>query len=80
MVSPFVKTKTVHPNLFQTLPDENWMRTKMINYVKSDTIPHHTLIIYDAKNLATANYLKSSFPEASLLTSVKDEDGSNSFF
>ena len=80
VVSPFVKTKNVHPNLFQTLPDENWMRTKMINYVKLDTIPHHTLIIYDAKNLATANYLKSSFPEASLLTSVKDEDGNEQFY
>tara|TARA_B110000967_G_C18895477_1_gene570306 strand:+ start:529 stop:2475 length:1947 start_codon:yes stop_codon:yes gene_type:complete len=80
VVSPFVKTKTVHPNLFQTLPDENWMQAKMINYVKSDTIPHHTLIIYDAKNLATANYLKASFPEASLLTSVKDEDGGEQFY
>ena len=41
------------------------MRTKMVNYAKSDTIPHQTLIIYDAKNLATANYLKAAFPEAS---------------
>jgi hypothetical protein len=52
----------------------------MVNYVKSDTIPHQTLIIYDAKNLATANYLKSEFPEASLLTSKKDEEGSEQFF
>ena len=80
VVSPFVKTKAVHSNLFQTLPDENWMRTKMINYVKSDTIPHNTLIIYDAKNLATAKYLKASLPDAALLTSEKNEDGSEQFY
>jgi len=80
VVSPFVKTKAVHSNLFQTLPDENWMRTKMINYVKSDTIPHNTLIIYDAKNIATAKYLKASLPDAALLTSEKNEDGSEQFY
>ena len=80
VVSPFVKTKAVHSNLFQTLPDENWMRTKMVNHVKSDTIPHNTLIIYDAKNLATAKYLKASLPDAALLTSEKNEDGSEQFY
>lgn len=80
VISPFVKTKAVYPNLFQTIPDENWMRTKMVNYVKSDTIPHQKLIIYDAKNLATANYLKSEFPEAALLTSKTDKEGLEQFF
>ena len=80
VISPFVKTNSSYPNLFQTIPDEKWMRTKLVNYVKSDTIPHNTLIIYDAKNLATANYLKSVFPEASLLTSKKDKEGSEQFF
>ena len=80
VISPFVKTKNIYHNLFQTIPDETWMRTKMINYVKSDTIPHQTLIIYDAKNLATANYLKTEFPEATLLTSKKDDEGLEQFF
>ena len=80
VISPFVKTKNSYPNLFQTIPDEKWMRTKMVNYVKSDTIPHQTLIIYDAKNLATANYLKAEFPEASLLSSKKDKEGLEQFF
>ena len=80
VVSPFVKTKNSYPNLFQTIPEEKWMRTKMVNYVKSDTIPHQTLIIYDAKNLATANYLKSAFPDASLLTSKKNLEGFEQFF
>ena len=80
VVSPFVKTKNIFPNLFQTIPDENWMRTKIINHVKSDTIQHQILIIHDSKNLTTANYLKSEFPEASLLTSKKDKEGLEQFF
>ena len=80
VISPFVKTKNSYSNLFQTIPDEKWMRTKMVNYVKSDTIPHQTLIIYDTNNLATANYLKAEFPEASLLTSKKDKEGLEQFF
>jgi LysM repeat protein len=80
VVSPFVKTKAIYPNLFQTIPDENWMRTKLVNYVKSDTIPHQTLIIHDSKNLAIANYLKAQFPESSLLTSKQNEEGLEQFF
>ena len=80
VVSPFVKTKAIYPNLFQTIPDENWMRTKLVNYVKSDTIPHQTLIIHDSKNLTTADYLKAQFPESSLLTSKQNEEGLEQFF
>ena len=80
VVSPFVKTKNVYSNLFQTLPDEKWMRTKMINHVQSDTLTHQTLIIYDAKNSATAIDLKAVFPEASLLTSKKDKEGAEQFY
>ena len=80
VVSPFVKTKAIYPNLFQTIPDENWMRTKLVNYVKSDTIPHQTLIIHDSKNLSTADYLKAQFPESSLLTSKQNEEGLEQFF
>ena len=75
VVSPFVKSKKSYPNVFQTIPDSQWMRSKMLYYVKSDTIPHNTVIIYDSKNAATANYLKNEFPSASLLTSkINDED------
>ena len=80
VVSPFVKTKDIYPNLLQTIPDEKWMRTKMVNYIQSDTIPNQILIIHDAKNLETANYLKTVFSEASLLTSKKDIEGNEQFF
>ena len=72
VVSPFVKSKSSYLNLFQTIPDTEWLRNKMVSYVKTDTIPHQTLIIYDSKSKATANYLKTAFPSATLLKSKFD--------
>ena len=80
VVSPFVNSKKSYSNLFQTIPDLDWMRSKMVSYVKTDTIPHRTLIIYDSKNTSTVTYLKKAFPSASLITSKKDKDGVEQFY
>ena len=80
VVSPFVKSKSSYLNLFQTIPDTEWLRNKMVSYVKTDTIPHQTLIIYDSKSKATANYLKIAFPSATLLKSKFDKKGVEQFY
>ena len=80
VVSPFVNSKKSYSNLFQTIPDLDWMRSKMVSYVKTDTIPHRTLIIYDSKNTSTVTYLKKAFPSASLITSKTDKDGVEQFY
>jgi hypothetical protein len=56
------------------------MRSKIVSYVKTDTIPHRTLIIYDSKNSSTATYLKTAFPSASLMTSKTNKDGVEQFY
>tara|TARA_B100000767_G_scaffold27834_1_gene24203 strand:+ start:653 stop:2584 length:1932 start_codon:yes stop_codon:yes gene_type:complete len=80
VVSPFVNSKKSYSNLFQTIPDLDWMRSKMVSYVKTDTIPYRTLIIYDSKNTSTVTYLKKAFPSASLITSKTDKDGVEQFY
>jgi LysM repeat protein len=80
VVSPFVKSKSSYLNLLQTIPDTEWLRNKMVSYVKTDTIPHQTLIIYDSKSKATANYLKTAFPSAALLKSKFDKKGVEQFY
>ena len=80
VVSPFVNSKKSYSNLFQTIPDLDCMRSKMVSYVKTDTIPHRTLIIYDSKNTSTVTYLKKAFPSASLITSKTDKDGVEQFY
>ena len=80
VVSPFVKSKSSYLNLFQTIPDTEWLRNKMVSYVKTDTIPHQTLIIYDSKSKATAKYLKTIFPSATLMNSKIDNKGVEQFY
>ena len=80
VISPFVRSKSNYLNLFQTIPEANWLRTKMVSYVKTDTIPHHTLIIYDSKSKTTANYLKTVFPSASLMPSKINKKGIEQFY
>ena len=80
VVSPFTKSKSSYLNLLQTIPDTEWLRNKMVSYVKTDTIPHQTLIIYDSKSKATANYLKTAFPSATLLKSKFDKKGVEQFY
>tara|TARA_B110001450_G_scaffold245262_1_gene258128 strand:+ start:544 stop:2463 length:1920 start_codon:yes stop_codon:yes gene_type:complete len=80
VISPFVRSKSNYLNLFQTIPEANWLRTKMVSYVKTDTIPHHTLIIYDSKSKTTANYLKTVFPSASLMPSKINNKGIEQFY
>ena len=80
VVSPFVKSKSSYLNLFQTIPDTEWLRNKMVSYAKTDTIPHQTLIIYDSKSKATAKYLKTIFPSATLMNSKIDNKGVEQFY
>ena len=80
VVSPFVKSKSSYLNLFQTIPDTEWLRNKMVSYVKTDTIPHQTLIIYDSKSKATAKYLKTIFPSATLMNAKIDNKGVEQFY
>ena len=80
VVSPFVKLKSSYSNLFQSIPEPEWLRNKMVSYVKTDTIPHQTLIIHDSKSKATANYLKTVFPSATLMKSKIDNKDVEQFY
>ena len=80
VISPFVKSNRSYLNLFQSIPDVEWMRSKMVSYVQADTIPHKTLIIHDSKNKSTANYLKTAFPSASVMASKIDKNGIDQFY
>ena len=80
VISPFVKSNRSYLNLFQSIPDVEWMRSKMVSYVQADTIRHKTLIIHDSKNKSTANYLKTAFPSASVMASKIDKNGIDQFY
>lgn len=67
-------------NEFQSLPSDDVLKAKIINYVKSDSKVANIIIISDSENAAISNGLKREFPSARQVYSRKNKDGKDSFF
>ncbi len=82
IISPVTKPKNLYSNVFQTIPSNELLRKKMIQFVKTstDTIPKHIFIISDSKHIAVSNLLKREFPSAKQIFSRKDEDGKDGYY
>ena len=80
VVSPFVKLDKNYPNLIQTIPNEEWLAEKLLNYVKKDTIPHQTLIIYDSKSTNRVQQIRRAFPDAKMLSSERNKEGEEQYY
>lgn len=75
VVSPLSKNVELGNNVFQTIPDSELMRNKVINFVKSDTLNKHIVVISDSKHTDSSNNLKQIFPAATTVKSRKDKEG-----
>jgi len=82
IISPVTKPKNLYSNVFQTIPSNELLRKRMIQFVKTstDTIPKHIFIISDSKHIAVSNLLKREFPSAKQIFSRKDEDGKDGYY
>ena len=80
VVSPFVKLDKNYPNLIQTIPNDEWLAEKLLNYVKKDTIPHQTLIIYDSKSTNRVQQIRRAFPDAKMLSSERNKEGEEQYY
>ena len=80
VVSPVTKPKNLYSNVIQTIPSNELLRRKIINYVKADTLEKHIIIISDAKNKQVSNLLKAEFPLAQQVFSRKDKDGKEAYY
>ncbi len=80
VVSPFVKLDKNYPNLIQTIPNDEWLAEKLLNYAKKDTISHQTLIIYDSKSANRVQRIRTAFPDAKTLSSERDKEGKEQYY
>lgn len=67
-------------NEFQSLPSDDLLKAKVINYVKSDTTVDNVIIISDSENTAVSNELKKEFFSAKQVFSRKNKEGKDSHF
>ena len=82
IVSPVTKPKTLYSNVFQTIPSDELLRKRLIQFVKNntDSITKHIIIISDAKHRSVSNIIKGEFPLAKQIFSRKDEDEKEGYY
>jgi len=80
VISPIGTKLKLHDNVFQSRPSDDLLKTKVINFAKSDSLIGNIIIIADTKNVATANELKREFNIAKLVYSRKSKEGEDEFF
>jgi len=77
VVSPLTKKVHLYSNVFQSRPSSDLLRHRIIEYFKKDTLIKKVFIIHDSKNKSTALFLKNKFPNAKVISSKKDKDGTD---
>ena len=80
VISPIGTKLKLHDNVFQSRPSDDLLKTKVINFAKSDSLIGNVIVIADTKNVATANELKREFNIAKLVYSRKSKEGEDEFF
>lgn len=80
VISPLTKPLNLFSNVFQSIPSNELLEATMINYVKSDSLPKHVVIISDSKHKRISDKLKGIFPNAKQIYSRKNEDGNEAYF
>ena len=73
VVSPIGTNLTLYDNVFQSRPSDDLLKSKIINYVKADSLPKNIVIISDTKNSQVANEIKHEFNSARMVFSRKNK-------
>lgn len=72
VISPIVKKVNIGRNVFQSRPNDDGLKTKIIEYFKADSTAQ-IIVISDQKNKATSTMLKGKFTNAKLVNSRLDK-------
>lgn len=77
VVSPIGTNLTLYENVFQSRPSDDLLKSKILKYVKSDSLTKNIVIISDTKNSEVANELKREFNYANMVFSRKNKQGND---
>ncbi len=76
-VSPLTRKVRLYENVFQSRPSTELLEHRIVEYFKQDSLVKKVFIIHDAKNKTKAMLLKRKFPNANVINSKKDKDGTD---
>jgi LysM repeat protein len=79
-ISPLMKPTTLYGNVFQTIPNDDYLENAMINFVKVDSLRSNVVIVSDAASRTTSDRIKNHIPNASQVFSKKNSQGKDAFY
>lgn len=80
VISAVTKPKELYKNVFQTIPNDTFLKKQMISFVQNQTEVKNVLIIADSKHREISNELARSFTGAKQIFSRKNKDGKESYY
>ena len=80
VISSVTKPKELYNNVFQTIPNDELLSKKIIEFVKSQEDIKNLIVIADSKHKASSDAIKKEFAAAKQLFSRKNEKGKESFY
>ncbi|WP_418603458.1 LysM peptidoglycan-binding domain-containing protein [Hwangdonia sp.] len=81
VVSPIGLNLKLYDNVFQSRPPNDKLKSTLVNYVKTDTLPSNIIVISDSKHTQISNDLKRDFNHAKQIHSRKNKkSGDDDFF
>jgi LysM repeat protein len=80
MISPLTIPGNLYDNVFQTVPSDELLFKKIVNFVKQDSLPKNIIIISDQSHRAKSNTLKSELGNVKLIFSRKNKEGKEGYF
>lgn len=79
-VSPLTIPDNLYENVFQTIPSDDLLLKKIVNFVKHDSTPNNIIVIADEAHRQKSNTLRSELGTVKQIFSRKNKDGREAFF
>ncbi|GAA4885156.1 LysM peptidoglycan-binding domain-containing protein [Flaviramulus aquimarinus] len=81
VISPIGTNLKLYDNVFQSRPSDDLLKSKILSFVRADTLKTNIIIISDTKTVAVANDIKQEFNQAKQIFSRKSKKtGEDEFF
>ncbi|TYA71544.1 PBP1 and LysM peptidoglycan-binding domain-containing protein [Seonamhaeicola marinus] len=81
IVSPIGSKLKLYDNVFQSRASSELLNSKLINFVKADTLVENIIIISDSKHVTVSNSIKQEFAASKQVFSRKDKKtGEDQYF
>ena len=79
-ISPLTVPQKLYDNVFQTIPSDDLLMKKMINFIKQDSTDYNVIIIADEAHRVSSNTIKSQISTAKQVFSRKNKDEKEGFY